>query len=113
PVELRSDAGVVAAMKSGGDEHRGERSFESGGQGDVSVFEEIRHRENELERDHALPWCTQQHDGSDAQRIGEQELPRMEPESGGDGECLVRMVDAMKPPKHWDAMIRPVPTVRE
>src|SRR5262245_16443839 len=105
-VALRADPRVMPAMERRGDEGSPERALDAGGEIDVAVLDEIRHREHDFEGEDGHRCRPEEHDGGESEWKGEQQLAWMEADAGRGGEGRVRVVDPVEAPQDGQAMGR-------
>ena len=77
------------------------------------MLHEICEAEHDLEREDGHRRSTQQDDGREAERKGQQQLTGMEAQPRGRGEGGIGVVDLMKSPEDGDPMVRAMPPVRD
>src|SRR5581483_4322157 len=95
-VELANLARVVPAMERGSDEGDRQHALEAAGKVEVAVLEDVREREDGLEREDAGDGSAEDHDRGEPDREREEELARMEAKRGRYVEVAIGVVHAME-----------------
>src|SRR5437867_2812037 len=104
---------MVPAMQRGRDAHAPRTALEPQREIDVPMLEQIGDREDNLEEDDRFGRSANEGHRGEANGKREEEFSRVEADPRGRREGRVRMMHLVEAPEEWNAVVGPMPAVRD